>query len=88
MSEQTDLYAVRAVGWKKGAYTDRNFEDVAGQVHIDESGTVHLLLKKTFGGYAGGEKYTDRIMDIKFDSISVERLKVFLNNTNVEDSDG
>ncbi len=75
--KEEELYAVRAVGWKKGSYTDRNFEDVDSEIHIDEDGTVHLLLKKTFGGYGGEDKYTDRVLDIKFDSISVERLKEF-----------
>jgi len=87
MSTNKELYAVRAVGWKKGTYTGRDFEDVASEVHIDEDGSVHLLLKKTFGGYAGTDKYTDRTFDIKFDAISVERLKEFFSKTDKEESE-
>ena len=77
--ENTELYAVRAVGWKKGGYTGRDFEDVNSEVQITEDGSVHLILRKTFGGYNGDDKYTERVFDIKFDSISVERLKGLLN---------
>ena len=87
MSDSTELYAVRAVGWKKGSYTDRNFEDVASELKIDADGTLHLILKKTFGGYTGGEddRYIDRILDIKFDSISLDRMKVMLDSVKAEE---
>ena len=38
--ENTELYAVRAVGWKKGGYTGRDFEDVNSEVQITEDGSV------------------------------------------------
>ena len=80
IDDPVELYAVTAAGWKKGDYTDRDFDAVQTEIQIDKNGVVHMLLKKSFGGYNGDKKFTERVLDIKFDSISVERLQEFFNS--------
>ena len=83
IDEPVELYAVSAAGWKKGTYNDRDFDNVYTEIRIDSKGVVHMILKKDFGGYNGEEKFTERVLDIKFDHISVGRLQEFFNT--VED---
>ena len=84
VGDPVELYAVQAAGWKKGSYADRDFDAVNAEVRVEENGAVHLLLKKSFGGYNGDQKFHERVLDIKFDPISIERLQEFFNTAEGE----
>ena len=73
INEGVELYSPQVAGWKKGYYTERDFDSAEGEFFMDGD-ELHFVLTKTFGGYKGGDKFTERVLDIKLDPISVGRL--------------